>query len=620
MESTVKTNEQVITADDVKDLLLQFYSKQENMNLIDYYSRTTFFDLIKKSRSETVHSAFLAWILDGSDFPNKGISSNLMHFLQLLASRKKSKQDGSDFDDKLYDAICTGTLELNDISIETEKPVQDFDYNANSKDRLDIYISCNTNLSKQLEIFIENKVGSKEGGPHEAGSKIGESLEVVSQEGESSKEKIINDYNVYSQTIRYYSVCHDESLEKIQLFVFLSAISKSKLDDFSNFSEKDGKCKCENFIQICYQDVLERVLLPIKTLPNISSRTYNMIEEYISCLGIPAIDDDNNTSVKNQIIMAIPEVERERLRDFFQKNTILLEKTLDVVALNKVYHSKKNEKWENIVDVFKDCFNYLLNEKIITEELIIDNYTIIKKVGKKTQYNKKGDLIINDTTNMARTDLRGKLIEHLNNSPYSLGIEKISPKIQSLLYSFWERNQTLILVALKVLSDDKGNKKDNIEIDYEECYKKLTSRDLSKFSIGDRENLGKTDVVVEFVKHLIDNNYKNDENPCKSISEYFWDVSKGPTGNGIMLNSDDYIEIKKSDQIKNENKEKKQKLASDRFRDITIEGVTYYISTQWGGQYNSTIKTDNFPKLWKKIKEYNNDDENKNKFNVEPTI
>ena len=236
MESTVKTNEQVITADDVKDLLLQFYSKQENMNLIDYYSRTTFFDLIKKSRSETVHSAFLAWILEGSDFPNKGISSNLMHFLQLLASRKKSKQDDSDFDDKLYDAICTGTLELNDISIETEKPVQDFNSNANSKDRLDIYISCNTNLvsnnpnhSNQLEIFIENKVGSKEGEPHDVNSEI--------------------KYETLNQTERYYSICSDNS--KYQLFVYLTVLSKSKLDDYNNLV--DDKCKCNKYIQICYQ-------------------------------------------------------------------------------------------------------------------------------------------------------------------------------------------------------------------------------------------------------------------------------------------------------------------------------------------------------------------------------
>lgn len=580
MESTDKTNEQCITSENVKKLLLEFYSKQENMNLIDYYSRTTFFDLIKKSRSETVHSAFLAWILEGSDFPNRGLSSNLMHFLQLLVSRKNNGQGDSDFDNGLKDAICTGTLELNDISIETEKPVQDFDSEANSKDRLDIYISCNTNLEKgkTLEIFIENKVGSKEGGPHDENSE--------------------KEYEKLNQTERYYSICSDNS--KYQLFVYLTVLSKSKLDDFNNL---DDKCKCNKYIQICYQDILERVLLPIKTIPNISSRTYNMIEEYISCLGIPAIDDDNNTSVKKQIIMAIPEEERERLRKFFETNQELLTMTLDVVALNKIYYSKINEEWNNINGVFEDSINNLLKNKNI-EKLKIGNYQIIKKGG-----------IINKQ-NMTRYDVRRGLIDYLNKN-HGLGIKKIDSEIQSLLESFWERNTTLLLVALKVLSDDKDN--DNRTY-YEGCYKKLTSRDLSKFTIGDKDNLGKTDVVEKFVWHLLKNNTPKNCDPCEFINDYFKDVSKGPFENKIMISEENYNYIKEQDNNKRKD-DKKQTFASDRYRKINNDdNETYYISTQWGGQYNSTVKTDNFPKLWKKIKEYNNDEKNKNKFNVEPTI
>ena len=609
MESTNKTNLQLITPESVKNLLLDFYSKQENMNLIDYYSRATFFDLIKKSRSETVHSAFLAWILEGSDFPNRGLSSNLMHFLQLLVSRKNNGQGDSDFDDGLKDAICTGTLELNDISIETEKPVQDFNSNANSKDRLDIYISCNTNLDKQLEIFIENKVGSKEGEPHKTRSKKGESPEAGSKEGESPEGDNNKDYNKLYQTDRYYNVCHDA--DKIQLFVFLSAISKSKLDDFSNFKEKDGKCKCKNFIHICYQDVLERILLPIKTLPNISSRTYNMIEEYISCLGIPAIEDNNNTSVKNQIIMAIPEEERERLRTFFETNQKLLTMTLDVVALNKIYYIN-NGKWQTIIEVFEKCLNSLLENNTFNESEL-NEIGIIKK----TKNNKSGSTkysVDKKGTLKARNEFR----EYLEKKNYK--ITEISSEIQSLLNSFWERNQTLLLVALKVLSDDKDNKKDNAGIDYEDCYNKLTSRDYSKFTIGDEEDLGKTDVVVKFVEHLLNNNKSQNEDSCTFINKYLKDVTKGPSKKGVLLDEDNYS-LFKTDEEEAVKKDEKKIPASDRFRAISISNSkeTYYISTQWGGQYNSTVKTDNFPKLWKKIKEYNNDEKNKNKFLVKPT-
>lgn len=582
-----------ITPERVKRLLLDFYSKQDNMNLIDYYSRTTFFDLIKKSRSETVHSAFLAWILEGADFPNRGLSSNLMHFLQLLVSRKDNGQSESDFNEKLKDAICTGSLELDDVVIETEKPVQDFDSNANSKDRLDIYISCVTNLDKDktLEIFIENKVGSKEGGP--------------------SDNKSGNVFDTLPQTKRYYKVCHDESSEKIQIFVYLTALSKTQLDDFRNLKVTD-KCTCDKFIQICYQDILEKVLIPLKTIPNISSRSHNMIEEYISCLGIPAIEDEqsgnNNTSVKKQIIMAIPDEEREKLRTFFNVdgNKELIKMTLDVVALNKIYYSIDNSnEWVTITDVFKECLTKLLDKK---EQLKIGNRPIIKKAGKKSTQYKNGEFYVEEY-NLARPDVRSSLRKELKDRDYE--IEEISTEIQSLLYSFWQKNSTLLLVALKVLSDEKG-KGDNDY--YEDCYNKLTSRDFSKFTIGDEEALGKTDVVERFVKHLIKYNMTPSSEPCEFINKEFENISKGPSQKGILINHVKYNELVQSEG------EKKGKI-TDRYRKIYLENSEqpYYISTQWGGQYNSTAKTYNFPLVWKKIIKYNEDDHNKIKFNVKPT-
>lgn len=72
----------------IQELLLDFYSNQENTKLANYYATPTLFDMIKKSRSETVHSAVIKWLLEGNDFPNQGSNSTLMHFLQTVLRRK----------------------------------------------------------------------------------------------------------------------------------------------------------------------------------------------------------------------------------------------------------------------------------------------------------------------------------------------------------------------------------------------------------------------------------------------------------------------------------------------------------------------------------------------------
>lgn len=602
--TTKDTNKQNNTPEHVKELLLAFYSKQENMNLIDYYSRTTYFDLIQKSRSETVHSAFLKWILDGSDFPNKGISSNLMHFLQMLVNRHSGKGQTGDFDNDLEDAICTGSLVLSDITIDTEKPVQDFFDNANCKDRLDIYIQCNTNLDKKptLEIFIENKVGSTEGGPH--------------------KKDIQNEYNKKNQTERYYYACHDDSEDKIQLFVYLTAISKLKLDsilnDYANRQDSLNSqdrplelSKSDRYIQICYQDILDKVLLPLRSVPYLSSRTSSMIEEYISCLGIPAIEDSesNNNSVKKQIIMAIPEKEREELHQFFWSNKEILTMTLDVVALKKIYLTDDLERTD-IAGAFKEKLQQYLDktENGVIKTLKIKGDYIIKKTDKT-----KNSKFIIDEDNLSKIKVRSQLKYFLEKEGF--GITR-NTDTQSLLEDFWQKNSTLLLAALRVITEGNSSLQKYSEV----CFSKLTSRDLSKFTINDDVGLGKTDVVERFIKHLLDNDKPADKDACEFINEYLRDVSKGSSGLGVMLSHDNWKEQQDKDIIrKKDPKLEKSILASDRYREIKHNEATYHISTQWGGQYNSNPKDHKFPRLWRKIMEYNKTDGKNHPFLVELT-
>ena len=56
---------------DIQTLLNEYNHNADNRRLKDYYSSSTFFDIIGKGRNEPAHSAFLSWL-----FYNKNIVYN----------------------------------------------------------------------------------------------------------------------------------------------------------------------------------------------------------------------------------------------------------------------------------------------------------------------------------------------------------------------------------------------------------------------------------------------------------------------------------------------------------------------------------------------------------------
>ena len=381
----------------IKQLLLDFYSNQENVKLVDYYTSQTFFDVIKKGRSETVHSAFLAWLLSGKGFPNQGNNSPLMYFLHTLLRRKENgKQAEAIFDEDLSNALYSGTLTLSNIIVETEKPVSSFYQSADNKDKLDIYITCQTNIPieivngyKTLNIFIENKVGSSENRPIESKvvkKEIEEEIERYKQIKENyekqkktyiSEETFIDDneetedkkinlekeyYKQLYQTDKYYFACNSVENNSINLFVFLTAISQKQLDDFNNQKRGENLCWCEKYIQICYKDLLDYVILPQLEMPNIPESTQIWLKEYVKCLSIPAatVDEEGRISSDDkQIIMAVSDSEHKRIKDFSEdeKNKKLLYALISLYATRDYYSVGGNGLYtfkEALINVFND--------------------------------------------------------------------------------------------------------------------------------------------------------------------------------------------------------------------------------------------------------------------------
>ena len=624
----------------IKQLLLDFYSNQENVKLVDDYTNQTFFDAIKKSRSETVHSAFLAWLLEGKDFPNQGNNSTLMHFLQILLRRyegitnEMDPQEKAEFDTSLSDALYSGTLTLSNIKVETEKPVNCFYQSADNKDKIDIFITCQTNLLndiangyKTLNIFIENKIGSSENRPVESRGikkEIEEEIERYNQiklnyEKQkdvyaSEKEKIDLEREHYKQlyqTDKYHFACKSEDKNSIDLFVFLTAISQKQLDDFNHQKRGENLCWCEEYIHICYKDLLDYVILPQLEMPNIPESTQIWLKEYVKCLSIPAATVDEEGRISNddkQIILAVSDSEHKRVKEFSEdkKNKELLYALISLYATRDYYSVGGNGLYsfkDALITVFEDYEGETIQIKKR------EGGNLFTLIGSKKDHNNKiaieklieirnGIVYLNPN---CETDYAIEQINEKLDKCHKIEKISVSDKAKELLEPFWDRNQALILSVLHILSES--------ETTYAYIYEDFSSRDNTKFIIG-QEECSKIDVVEKFVQHIWSSLKSIDK-----INDYLKEISTGPGRKGVLITTKAWDELREEEEGK---EDKKKRPTSDRFKRIKLDSEDYYLSTQWGGRYNSTKKKlENFPMLWKKIMEWN--EKNKTQiFDVRP--
>lgn len=623
----------------IQELLLDFYSNQENTKLANYYATPTLFDMIKKSRSETVHSAVIKWLLEGNDFPNQGSNSTLMHFLQTVLRRKtgigfgdNAKQNDAKFDESLKNAIYSDTLKLSNIEIATEKSVGDF--GVDTDDRLDIYIKCDTNIPfdnpkegkkyRVLEIFIENKVCSNENLPKNTKDAEKKSIILVDLKNEAERytkiTKSVDQYDDLYQTDRYYYACKNE--EHIQLFVFLSALNKSELDSFNKLAIGKERCWCENFVQICYQDLLDYVIEPQLSVENMPDRAKNWLDEYVKCLSVPAAETDEDGNVaesSDQVIMAVTASEREKLEAFFksEKNKQLLDIVFSQYSIKDYYNvdGKTNLTFEEALKkAFKEyqmpsqtsedgtlrCkkdkktnANIIqITKKEKKSDFLRSNINEIKDNSKKNYVEIRGDLYAN-TTFINAID---KINSLLNGSKKIVLIEKNTLIKDIILNPFWEKYQPLILSALNIYSQGA-----NVNPYYKDLYSQFTKADNTKFIIGDGEvAVGKRRVVAAFIECLWQNGVIA-KNNLEETNKWFNERNIKVGSSKIILNSDDYSQLKDSDKGQDKNK----KVKSKRYKEEQILTDRYWVSTEWGGKISSTRKIDNFPKVWKAIEDYN---------------
>ena len=293
---------------DIRQKIIDFYNSPEFCRLAEYYTRKNLFDILGVARKELIHSRMLKWILDPDETHCLG-QYPLKKFLQTVAYAKTSYKGNreSSLSADLIDAFITESYSLSEADIYLEKTVPS--HSGKKKDRrLDLVAKVKLQLqgemaSKDIQIILENKVDTDE---HS------------------------------EQTKDYHDWAVNEFKASQPVFVFLTPCSMRELD-----SETNG-CSSRDFIHVNYQLLSEMVFGPcLERMSDSPAKT--LLSDYLRCLSIPAISEDNDSFDKDtqhhvnkpnqgRTIMAIPEEERKLLMQFWKKNRNLLLTALEVVA------------------------------------------------------------------------------------------------------------------------------------------------------------------------------------------------------------------------------------------------------------------------------------------------
>lgn len=311
----------------IENLLAAFNNNPRNTKIIEYIFRQNLFDMIGKSRHEMVHSRMIAELLAGRYF-DLSKKATLMHFFDIVVMR--AKEQGVNIPQEFCNAILTRSLQIDTLDEkQTEYPLCTYKKNKSidKKERLDIYLRYNlafaikSNESKRgkktIEIFIENKVLSRE-------------------------------HNQQTQT--YYDTCV-EGRTGLQLFIYLSPISHRDLSNYSSVPENMKPVGADRFgnpvyVHICYQDILDKIISPLIEEKQMNKRDAVILEEYASCLELPALPDDDNkdekdykVNAKELSIMAVSNYEEEILTEFMnnEDNARLLEAAVGNHLQKKLY-------------------------------------------------------------------------------------------------------------------------------------------------------------------------------------------------------------------------------------------------------------------------------------------
>lgn len=294
----------------IRDQIIKFKNDSDFQKLESFYFSKSFSEILGVSRREISHSGFLAWLLSNAESHKLdyfGIRKLLDIILKFSTKFQKDKHND------LLNSFVTENYDIEKLKVFPE-------YHINQVGRIDIYIELDVVIDgnkKNIKIIIENKVESKE-----------------------TKDQTLNYYNHFNKI---------ESENQHVFYIYLTPISTLDLIEL-----EEPECKCKQFIQINYQSIVDYLIEPALN-QNVSIRTQNLLNEYLKSLSQPSIDLEL-ADRKNELIMALGNEERNLLKNFWQKNKILILASLYAISLDP-------EQEKDTRDSIKEALDNLSSER-----------------------------------------------------------------------------------------------------------------------------------------------------------------------------------------------------------------------------------------------------------------
>ena len=307
---------------DIKDLIIKFNLDESINDLKRYYSTPTTWEIINQSRKETRHTQFLAWFFGNKDF-NADLNIGPIKKLIVLLLKWANMQDCAYFDEGLANSIYSQTLSILSYNVIAEYPIfieqTSADEPAYEEGDIDIVIKCVARVNgmeRNINIAIENKIGAPE------------TTKCFGKGGKRQKKpNKDNTETVLYQTEAYYQYITKKYKDDINLFVFL------KPTDCNLEEIERAECKCDKYIQINYQEILDNIIQPVSDQKDITVEDMYRLKDYIKTLGKPSeTGDDDDDSNKHIIIMAMEQKERELLTTFFKNNEDLIRAAINALG------------------------------------------------------------------------------------------------------------------------------------------------------------------------------------------------------------------------------------------------------------------------------------------------
>lgn len=291
----------ILSETQIKEAIVKMNNSEEYLALRKYYAEESFIKILHVSREEKIHSNFIAWLLDPTSHHELNYYP-LQKMLQMLSIvSKKESNLLARFSDEYVDRFLLEDYELSEFcTVNTEVPtgkIAGFDNDG----RIDILITLSFKGSdKILPVIIENKVLSTE-----------------NDENKKNKSAKKN-----KQTEKYYDWAEEKYKDKTKyetpILIFLAP-------DF----ERDIVCKCDAFIKVSYQNLVDYLIEPCLMYTSNNQAKF-FIENYLRCLSNSTIN--NVTGRKEGRIMAFIGKEKELLEKFHEKNKDLFDAVLTMLA------------------------------------------------------------------------------------------------------------------------------------------------------------------------------------------------------------------------------------------------------------------------------------------------